>query len=1126
MFRKALVVAAGTVAFLLGSPQLVASELQTDPILTGFLKPPQSARPRVWWHWMNGNITEDGIAKDLAWMRRVGIGGMQNFDASLFTPQVVDDRLVYMSPEWKRAFRFTAERAKEEGLELGIAGSPGWSETGGPWVPLKDGIKKVVWSETFVAGGHRLDEPLVAPPAVTGPFQSLPAGGVLGLAREGELPPEYYSDIAILAVPDAEAGELGDVVFSDGKGRELDGALLTDGNLLDVVELGVGTPDKPVMLTATYAQPHLIRSATLFTVDESPSFADVYFTPVLEARIEGVWRYVASFDIAAVPTTVAFAPIRTSELRVVFAPYTGPQRPAQVAKAPGAVVPRFISTVAGTKSVKVAEFRLSGQRKVDRFETKAGFDLVNDYFALATTASVDEQGADIDRVIDLTDRMSPDGLLDWTAPQGRWRVIRLGWSLTGKTNHPATPEATGLEVDKLDGGAVERYLRHYLDMYRETVGQDLFGTNGVQVLLTDSTEVGAFNWTPRFVEKFGELRGYDPTPWLPTIAGVVIGTRGESDRFLYDFRRTLSELHASEHYATVARVAREYGLTVYGEALEDQRPVLGDDLALRRYADVPMAALWTWSDENGPRPTLLGDMKGASSVAHLYGQNVVAAESMTSALSPWADAPSDLRKVVDLEFAHGINRPVIHTSVHQPLDDMQPGLSLMIFGQFFNRHETWAELARPWVDYMSRTAFLLQQGRNVADVAYFYGEEAPVTAITAFGPPGDLPVRYAYDYVNADALKEVISVDSGDLVAPSGARYRVLYLGPGASRMTLPTLRRIAELVADGATVVGHAPTSSPSLADDPEEFASLVGQLWRGSGVTPAGKGRVIETRDVEAALVQVGVAPDVQISQAAAATDIMFVHRQLEDGDLYFLVNRGKREQTLDVRFRVFGKAPDIWRADSATITPLSFRQEAAGTATQLVLGAEESIFVAFRRDTNEQELTIATPALVPILEPQGPWRVSFQKNRGAPESVELDELVSLSEHADEGVRYFSGVATYTTDFELLESNLSQGKFWLDLGGVGDIAEVRINGTVAGSAWHAPFRVDVSDALNKGVNTLEVKVANLWVNRFIGDAQPGANKIASTTVPTFEPGAPLRPSGLIGPVRLLAESGGVANE
>lgn len=1089
-----------------------------DELLSEFSDPPASARPRVWWHWMNGNITEDGIAKDIAWMKRVGIGGLQNFDASLATPQVVEKRLVYMTPEWKKAFRFAAERAEASGLELAIAASPGWSETGGPWVKPEDAIKKLSWSTLDVAGGRRIAKKLPLPPATIGPFQTISAGDDHGLAERPGSIREVYRDIAVYAIPltAPEIPAVPVVTRTDGVASDL--SLLADGDFGRTVDLGTGTAEKPPELRLTYAAPSVVRSATLFMREVTAIGASPKFTPTLEVRSSGEWKQIAEFEMSEVPTTVSFAPVKASEFRVVFGKYKGKSGPPLTAGAPGAIVLPLFKPQTGPAPVKVAELSLTGSSVVDRFESKAGFSLTNDYYSLATTADPAERGVTPSSVIDLTDRLRADGTLDWTAPKGSWRILRLGWTLTGKTNHPAPAEATGLEVDKLDGAAVERYLRHYLEMYKEAAGSDLVGKRGVRALLTDSTEVGSFNWTPRMVEHFRRLRGYDPSPWLPALTGVVIGTRAETDRFLYDYRRTLGELHASEHYATVARIAHEYGLTVYGEAIEDRRPVIGDDMAMRRYADIPMGALWVWTDESRVRPTLLGDMKGASSVGHFYGKNIVAAESMTSALAPWALAPSDLRRVIDLEFAHGINRPVVHTSVHQPLDDKKPGLSLMIFGQFFNRHESWAEMAKPWVDYMARNSFLLQQGRNIADVAYFYGEEAPISAITAYGPLADTPVRHAYDFVNAEGLMDGLRVDGeGRLVAPSGATYHILYLGGRSDRMTLPALKKLEELAEGGATIVGKAPTGSPSLADDPAEVIARIHRLWAGGAETRIGRGRILDSSDVEASLARIGVVPDADLG--AAARDTMFVHRQMPDGDLYFIINRSKKPIRIDARFRVSGKAPELLSAVDGSSAPISFRQDGEATIVPIEIGAEQSIHLLFRKPATSSELAVRKTATATVAELDGSWNVSFQPGRGAPPSAVLPRLGSLSESADPAIRYFSGEAIYRKSFRAPRGFRPGQKLWLDLGAVGDLAEVTINGRVVGAPWQAPFRVEIGSALRPGENSLEVKVANLWVNRFIGDAQPDAKKISFVTIPTFSADAPLRPSGLIGPVRLEAE-------
>jgi hypothetical protein len=1113
LHRGLLIAVAGGILAVASTSRPTVSAQEGMSLEAQFADPPMSARPRVWWHWMNGNITEQGIARDLAWMKRVGIGGLQNFDAALTTPSIVPNRLVYMTPEWKKAFRFAAAEAERHGLELAIAASPGWSETGGPWVPPGDGMKKLVWSETEVAGGRTFTGRLPAPPSVTGPFQGLAFEPGIGGALGGKplVPPTYYEDVAVLAVPIAAGSETAAAsIVTDGAGQRLDAAALTDGDPKTTIEL----PADGAVIVVQYPAPQTIRSASLFMPGGSRMFFGSRFAPRLEASEDGrAWRRVSAIPASAVPSTVSFAPVVATGFRVVFAP--NPDLPPNpLGGAPGADDSFFSMLTRTPPTVAVGELHLSGEPRIHQFEAKAGFHIVSDYYALDADAGPDTKGVAPGDVVDLTGRLQPDGRLDWTPPAGRWRVIRLGASLTGTTNHPATPEATGLEVDKYDAKAVRRYLETYLDMYRDATGPELFGARGLRAILTDSIEVGASNWTPELVRQFTRLRGYDPRPWLPALTGVIVGSRSESDRFLFDFRRTLADLLASEHYGTVATVAHERGLIVYGEALEGGRPSLGDDVAMRSHADIPMAALWTWRPEAGPNVPYYADMKGAASTAHLYGKRLVAAESMTSAMSPWAHAPSDLRRVIDLEFAYGINRPVIHTSVHQPVDDRQPGLSLMIFGQFFNRHETWAEMARPWIDYISRNSLMLQQGRYVADVAYFYGEEGPLTGLYEHRPVADAPVHHGYDFVGADALVGRLSVEGGDLAASGGARYRVLYLGGSSRRMSLGVLRRIASLAEAGATIVGRAPGGSPALGDDAGEYAAVVRRLWGSGTTTTLGKGRVIDSGDVEAALAAIGVLPDFR-TNAGRDSEILFLHRRLADGEVYFVNNRRARAEHVDARFRVTGREPEIWRADTGTREAASFRTEGGQTVVPLELGPEDSFFVVFRKSATATSLAAPRPGWRPAGTIGNAWTVAFQPGRGAPASaLTLPGPQSLSESRDPGVKYFSGVSTWTSTFEAPAGWEPGAPLRLDLGRVGDVAEVRVNGRLAGTVWKAPWTVEIGGAVQRGHNAIEIRVANLWVNRLIGDRQPGASPVAFVTIPTYKADAPLRPSGLIGPV------------
>lgn len=1108
------------------------ARVAADMLLAEFRDPPAEARPRVWWHWMNGNITEDGIAKDLAWMKRVGIGGAQTFDVNMQTPQIVEKRLAYMTPEWNKAFRFAASEADRQGLELTIAASPGWTETGGPWVPPQDAMKKLVWSEVDVVGGRPSSAKLGQPPAITGPFQSIPADPKGGLALTGAshalpIAAPFYSDIAVLAWPIDGALTAGGPAasYADGAGTAFNGAALSDADLASAVEIARPAKGAPVLL-ARYATSRTIRSARLFVPASAGRYTGGSLKPVLEASDDGtVWRPVAEIPVAAVPTTVSFSPVTARQFRVVFNRAAGGAAAGFVPPVPGLdmmALSRMLgnggAAMMAAPALKVADFWLSAEPRIDRAESKAGFDIADDYFALAANAP-EVPGIPSSRIVDLTSRLRQDGTLDWTPPKGRWRVLRLGHSLVGTVNHPATPEATGLEVDKYDGAAVRRYLEHYIGLYRQAAGPELVGRRGLRALLNESIEAGAANWTPQMIARFKELRGYDPIPWLPALTGTIIESRVSSDKFLYDYRRTLSDLISSEHYGTIATVAHENGLQVYGEALENKRPSFGDDMAMRRHADIPMAALWTYPREKGPQLSYLVDMRGAASVAHIYGKKFVAAESMTSLLSPWAFGPRDLKRIVDLEFATGINRPVIHTSVHVPTDDKKPGLSLFIFGQYFNRQESWADLAKPWIDYISRNSLMLQQGRNVSDIAYFYGEEAPLTGLYSEKTVADAPTVYGYDFVNADALMGALANDGSDLVTPGGARYRALYLGGSSRMMTLATLKKLAALVEEGATVIGPKPVGNPSLAGNDQEFAALTARLWPGGAMASVGKGRVIDSTDIEWALGQIGVAPDFRFTGGQGDSEILFNHRTFPDGHSYFLSNRKDRTETVEGHFRVTGKAPELWDAVTGSREPVSYRIENGQTIVPLTLGPDGSVHIVFRKAATTQSRIVAKAEPTLLSQLGGPWNVAFETGRGAPPSATLTTLAPLNENSEPGIKYFSGIATYTREFKAPKGWKPGQPLWLDLGEAREVAEVSLNGSVAGAAWQAPLRIDIGPFTKAGRNMLQVRVANLWVNRLIGDAQPGASKVTWIASPGYTANAPLRRSGLIGPVTLSTD-------
>jgi hypothetical protein len=1094
----------------------------SDTLRKGFENPPNAARPRVWWHWMNGNITKEGIKLDLEWMQRTGIGGFQNFDAALGTPQVVDKRLVYMTPAWKDAFRYATTLADKLGLEAAIAGSPGWSESGGPWVKPAQAMKKVVWSETTIEGGQLFSGRLPQPPSSSGSFQNAPFTD--DLAASVSLAPNYYSDTMVLAfrVPDVELHPAKARVTASG--GTLDVAMLADGDLARAVMLPIAPAGQSAWLQFEYPVAPTVHAISFARSDRMPlqQFLGGPAGPMLQASDDGIYfRDLARLpsDGAEAQHTINIPPTAARYFRVTFA--TQPVAPVTLGdidfSSLGFKLPPPATAYA------ISELQLHSGARVHRFEEKAGFGMLADLSTQPTLASPTAFAVRKRDVLDVTPYMKADGSFEWTAPEGRWTILRMGFSLTGVTNHPASPEGTGLEVDKLSAAHVHSYMTHYLDNYKAAVGP-LMGKRGLQYLISDSYEAGPANWTDDMIAQFSKRRGYDPKPWLPTLTGRVVESAAASDRFLWDFRLTLGELMSENHYEQITALLKARGMGHYGESHESGRVFIGDGMDAKRSNDVPMSAMWTQvPGVNAEQPGYNADIRESASVAHIYGQNLVAAESLTAAAAAWAWSPETLKPTADKELAMGLNRFVIHTSVHQPLIDKGPGLGLGPFGQWFTRNETWSGAgAKAWVDYLSRSSYLLQQGRFVADIAYFYGEDSNITALFGKVPPV-IPEGYNFDYVNADALIHKLSVKNGELTTASGMRYRLLALDAHSVHMSLPVLRRLRDLVAAGATVVGPRPTDTPSLADDAAEFRGIVKAVWGDVDVVHSyGKGRVYASRTLAEVLVELKLAPDFEHSKPKPDTQLLAVHRRLADGDVYFVSNRNAHSESLTATFRVSGREAELWHADTGKTEPASFSIANGRTTVPLKLDPWESVFVVFRKQAAAQSRELRSATEQVLLTLPGSWQLSFQPGHGAPTTVELNTLASWSENGDTGIKYFAGTGTYQRTLQVPAEWLATGKrLWLDLGDVKNVAEVSVNGQALGVLWKTPFRVDVSSALRPGTNQLQIAVTNLWVNRMIGDRQPGVEKPFTFTVPkVYKADSPLLPSGLIGPVRVVQET------
>jgi len=1056
---------------------------ELEAVWAGLAEPPDEARPRAWWHWMDGNIDADGIRLDLEWLHGVGVRGVQMFDGGMGTPLVVPDKVEFGSAKWQEALHLAKATARRLGLEFAVATSPGWSAAGGPWVRPEDAMKKVVWSETVVTGGAVVEVALPPLPDAAGPFQDLP--------RWGNDPERdrFCQDWVTIAVPNGPAQHVlrpATVTASSPIDRP-EG--LTNGHHADVVVLP-RDPDRPssAWIEQGFASPVTVSAVTVGLPGPSGFGAAPPPHAVLEASEDGgAWTVVADLPASAVPVrTAAFPLVTAARFRLVLSGGTAADALPRLAA--GVRLPPVLRRVS---EFKVSQFALYPGGRIHQGELKAGFGAASDYYALDASEYPDPHAIDPGSVLDLTTQLGADGVLRWEAPPGEWRVLRFGASLTGQTNGPASPEATGLEVDKLDTEPVRRYFDTYLGLIEP----------GLDALLSDSIESGPQNWTDRIRERFATLRGYDPLPWLPTLAGLVVGDAASSDRFLYDYRRTLGDLLVSEYYATIAGIARSRGLTYYAEALEDHRPQLGDDLAIRAQADVPMGAMWLFDPGSGsPNPTYVADLKGASSVAHVYGKPWTGAESMTAFHRPWSYTPRRLKHIADLELALGVTRFCIHTSPHQPAQAPPPGIGLAPFlGQVFVRTEPWAGLARPWVDYLARCSYLLNQGLPAVDVAVFVGEEAPLTALYGDQADRSVPVGFGFDYVGLDGLEECVTVQDGVIVV-GGARYRALYLGGSSHRMTLRALRRIKALLDEGATVIGSRPGSSPSLADDPAEHARVVRDLW------DAGEhaGRLIGTADLARALGELGLVP----SRTVTGADLLRTGRRIGNAELTFLAN----PKPEPVAATVHTATPLVsWNPVTARreALPVVRRPESGGYEYRLDLAPLESVVLA---DGQDERLAVRSAAPLAELRMADAWELTLP-GRAA---IRLEHgPVPWTELGEEG---FAGVGAYASHVDIDPVFLGDRRVLAAFGDVGDVARVLVNGADCGITWTAPFEADITGALRPGRNAVVVEVANAWMNRLIAEARQPTGKIFAPVADVYEPQAEIRPAGLSGPVVLRA--------
>ena len=760
-------------------------------------------------------------------------------------------------------------------------------------------------------------------------------------------------------------------------------------------------------------------------------------------------------------------------------------------------------------------------------------------------------------VIDLSAHAKNGAELEWNYPPGTWEVLRIGYTDSGSLVSTSSGAWQGLMMDYMSRTAFDHYWNRVLAPL--IVDAKPYIGSSLRYLVEDSwEEVGGENWTEGFRDEFRKRRGYDPLPYLPTLTGRIVGDRATTNRFLYDLRRTVADLIAENHYDYFAQLAARYGLGTHPESGGPHGAPI-DALENFRGSSFPQTEFWAMSDRHRVTDEERFFVKEASSAAHIYGKPYAAAEGFTSLGLPWSESPGlNLKPTFDHALTEGMNRLFWHEFTSEPEEFGLPGREYFA-GTHLNPNTTWWKQAGPVLLAMNRAQFLLQQGRSVSDLLYYYGEQVPEFARLKSDDPAHVLPGYDYDVVSEDALLHRMIAASGGLRTPEGLSYRALAL-PRSGALSLASLIWIEKYVREGGALIGPRPSGPLGILSQAElkQYASIAGRVWSGcSGapITSYGAGRIYCALDAHDALQAFGVSPDLDVDGRA---QLDFVHRQTAEADIYFVRNKQDAPAQATLSFRVHGRVPELWQTDTGAIAPAPvYRDNGGRTEVPLSFPARGSVFIVFERaptlhavgiQRNGEEvfpsilpgagvfasqgagLTATDPGAYEVRFSDGSsrrfviesgasdaslgpvWTLEFPPHGGAPPSVRIDKFSSWTDSADPGVRYFSGTAVYKGELTVPAPSLTRGdQLWLDLGQVREVATVIVDGKPVATLWHPPFRTRIDAALHPGKNSIAVEVSNLWANRLIGDSQPGAKRYAMTNIDTYRSDSPLLPSGLL---------------
>ncbi|PWH84619.1 hypothetical protein DIS18_07880 [Algibacter marinivivus] len=1120
-----------------------SSSISIKELQQNFKYPSSVYRPETWFHLNGNNISKKGLTLDLEAIKTAGLQGIHLFNKSgRLYPNVKPIKI--LSPEWEDMIRHAADECKRLGLKFTMQNCPGWSMTGGPWVPAEEAQREVVETVYRVKGGEIFE-------------------GVLEVDSLYHTPDYNYKDIQVLAFPTPVGDDL----------EYLNPSKIETNNSI-VAWKDIFNPNSKILVTRKTTQLDKplkqYRTEGISKVGETDTWVKTNFDvpvtlrtikfPQLRHIILGTEYPVIDVDIKV----EAQIDGELKEITTINLPDANwnDRRKHLTLAIPETTSTEFVYTFEGEHSIAPEFIRLSSNPKIHNHEAKAAKVLrrleKNVQYDYAENTIIKSNS-----IINITDKMDVEGKLVWEVPEGNWTVVRFGHINMRLTNKPAVPEATGWESSKLDKVAIENHLRNGMIGNLIKDGGPI-GDGKLQGLLIDSWESHVPTWTMHSEDMFTEFknrRGYSMKTYLPATMGYIVDSPKVTTKFLRDLRHTMDEVFIDNFFKHFATVAHEMGADVYTEGAGGEvLPI--DPMRYYGVSDVPMTEFW-YPKAPSAQNEYAKPIYNAASATHLYNKPKLAAEAGTQLGVQWNEHPFTLKYLIDYNFTKGVNHLVFHTFSHTPQTNVSPGSS---FGGHIGfplvRKQTWWPYMKDWTDYLTRNQYILQQGEYVADVLRYYGDHFD-------RPPFDLdyfPKGYRFDYLNAEILHDKLSVINGKIHVENAGDYRVITLRD-SKQMLLSTVHKLKDLVEAGAIILGDKPQDSPSLMDDENDLESLhaiADELWGDSesGVKHVGKGRVYWGKTLDEVLKEERIAPDVIVPEGL---DINWIHRKTDDADIYFVASKMDKPVDVSLSFKVSG-SPQLWdaftgnqqdakiwksKADRTNVVislpengstvvvfsnkakePYAYKVTANGeTVLNTEMGwykihetentnnliwkndvviAENPGVYKFHKDENK-EVFDANVKETPL---QTNWSLHFEEGWDTPKSIEVAELTSLAEIDNEAINHYSGTTTYSKTFNLDETS---SHAFIDLGNVSNIVELWCNGKKVGVKWAPPFKFDISEVLKTGKNQLKIKVTNTWRNQLIFDiSRSKEDKKTWTTNPPKKDETEIESSGLIGPVVL----------